>query len=118
MEILSVDHQNRYERYIAKDKTSEKDIERLTLFFIISGNERLSSHVEEIYDFNDHFIKLNIFDSVGFSSSEKGLLELALNLYNNYSNNDSMYSVFELFSHLDDKNFKLALDAIRLRFSD
>lgn len=110
-------HEERFNEFVERDNTGIKDRERKALFLVFASNEDLYSKVNDFYDFDDHSIKLEGFDQVDLTSAVRGLVELAFNLYNNYSHpNESMKSVNDLFADLDDRNFELALTAIRVRF--
>jgi hypothetical protein len=101
------------EELMNKDRTSLDDRERKAFFFIIAGNDDLYSKVNFIYDFKERSIKSDCFEneSVDFCSSSNRLIKLAFNLYNSYP-----ADVYDTFYLLDDKNFKLAINAIRIRF--
>ena len=101
--------------YIKRDNMSEGDLERLSMFYILSNNKDLSSKVNYIYDFKNRSIKSNCLDNedVDFCSSSKKLIRLAFNLFNgNYP-----ADVLNSFSGLDDDNFEIALNAIKIRFN-
>lgn len=116
--FLNSNHNDRYGLLTEKDRTPSGDRDRESLFFICSGNDFLFNHVNSIYDFKTRTINLDIFNELSLSSSEKSLLELAFNLYNNYTHpEEEMNTVYELFRSLDEHNFELALSAIQIRFS-
>ena len=110
----------RFEELMSKDNTRKDDNERKALFYIIAGNEELYSKVEHIYDFDTRMIKHDLLDvnedSPAYltepSSTARKLLELAFNLYNPHNKVD----VHDVFSRLGKENFKLAMEAIRVRF--
>jgi len=112
--------QTRYKELLERDNTKTHDNERKALFYIIAGNEELYSKMEYIYDFDTRMIKhdlLNINeDSPSYmtepSSTTRKLLELAFNLYNPHNKVD----VHDVFSRLGKENFKLAMEAIQIRF--
>lgn len=116
--FLSHDHEERFNELLERDNTRLKDNERQALFFVLSGNEDLFRKIDAFYDFEDHSIRPEGFNEVDLTSSTKALVELAFNLYNNYSHVESeMKSVLDLFASLDENNFELALMAIRVRFN-
>jgi hypothetical protein len=116
--FLSHDHEERFNELLERDNTRLKDNERQALFFVLSGNEDLFRKIDNFYDFEDHSIRPEGFNEVDLTSSTKALVELAFNLYNNYSHVESeMKSVLDLFASLDENNFELALMAIRVRFN-
>lgn len=101
-------------KLLEQDNTRINDIERKSLFYVIAGSNDLYSKVNHIYDFKDHSIKPGCLESteVDFSSSSLKLIKLAFNLFNSYP-----ADVMDTFYLLDDKCFKLALNAIKLRFN-
>lgn len=110
--FLSLEHEKRYKDLIQRDNTNSNDIERQAMFFILSGNEELYRKVDYLYDFRENCITPEGMEEVDLTSSTKGLVELAFNLYNSYP----MRSITELFSLLDDQNKQLAFQAIKMRF--
>lgn len=107
---------NSYDRFnylIKRDGTSKKDLERKALFYIVAGNEDIYSKVDYIYDFDERAIKPECLESqeVDFCSSSRRLVKLAFNLFNGFP-----VDVMDIFSSLDENNFNLALQAIRIRF--
>lgn len=110
---LSNDHKNRFLQMVFNDKTSEHDIERLTFFFILSGNDDIRGKpMDAYYNFDTHSIKRSCKEYY-LCSSGKNLLKLAFTLYN--SNNKTDLS--SLFTNLDKNNFNLAINAIKMRFN-
>ena len=101
---------------IKKANIHKDDIERKTLFYIISGNNDLSIKQDFIYDFNENFINLDTLNSkdIDFCSSSKSLIRLGFNLYNGYS--DDYTNPLCLLQNLDSKNYILANNAINMRF--
>lgn len=112
----SDEHEYRFYSIMSQDDTSEFDRERISMFYIISGNLELYSHLHEIYSCYTHRLKPNPLNKLGYmcSSSQK-LLMLALHLYN--SGNGNRHTPFDLLNCLDKQNVELALNAMRLRFT-
>lgn len=106
--------EDRFNQLLERDRTHEKDVERKALFYIIAGNSDLYSKVNFIYDFEDKSINPECLESgeVDFCSSSRKLVKLAFNLYNSYP-----ADVIDTFYVLDDSNFELALNAIKIRFN-
>ena len=111
---MKVDFQERFSELLQRDGTHEGDFERKALFYIIAGNQDLYNKADFIYDFGDRIINSECLESeeVDFCSSSKKLIKLAYNLYNSRHGAD----VVDTFYMLDDDNFNLALNAIKLRF--
>lgn len=114
--FLSIQHQERFNELLLKECVGKNDLERYAMFFIISGNDDLYKKAKYIYDFNKSCIFPDVFvnSKVDFCSSSKNLIKLAFNLYNNY---DSDQTVIDTFCYLDDSNFSLAIEAIKIRFN-
>lgn len=109
----------KYNELASKAKISEGDIERKVLFFIVSGNMDLYNQVDKIYDFTKNELNLEknenyetYVPNLMTSSSNKRLINLALQLYNR----GTKQTVIDTFSDLDTNNFNLAISAVRLRF--
>lgn len=115
-------HKERFNQLVQKAKINQGDVERKALFFILSGNNDLFSQVNKIYDFEENWIYETEENEDGdryipgvlTSSGTKKLLNLGLQLYNSGLNKQS---VMDTFSGLDSNNFKLAINAIQIRFN-
>lgn len=107
-------HTENLNELIKRDNTSATDVERLAMFTIFS-NDDLFSKVHALYDFQEHSIKPESLENgeVDLSSSSLKLVKLAYNLFNGYHAAD----VLNTFSGLDEYNFELCIQAIRIRFN-
>ncbi|WP_052487854.1 DUF6075 family protein [Gordoniibacillus kamchatkensis] len=112
-QFLTSEHESRFEELCKRDNTHSKDIERRSLFYVISGNESLYRNVDSIYDFEENAIRLEAFNEPFLTGGTRSLIDLAFNLYNAAS---TECSVHHLFSALDKRNSMLAIEAIKLRF--
>lgn len=110
---LNQKHNERFYKLISKDNTAPTDRERIALFFIISGVHDLYTKVNNLYDFKTHWIKDNYLETVDFSSSTIKMIQLGFNLYNN----STAPAPLELFSTLDNENYRIAMKAINIRFN-
>lgn len=110
-------HEERLAGMIWEDGMTCRDMERISLFHIIAGNEGLYRKRNAIYDFNERRIKTCIRDgSEDFSSGQWALIKLGFNLYNGYR--EEYMTPLDLFWNLDHKNMQIAHDAIGLRFNN
>lgn len=123
-EFISKTHEKRFFELLARDNTRKEDIERQSLFYLLSGIDCLyylyykerKLNIEEIYDFNEHTIKPECLVNLSKSSKlqltreERKLIALAFNLYNNFS-----ITPLEAFHGLSKAAFDLAVSAIALR---
>lgn len=103
---------NRTGQLMAKDKANQDDVERKALFFLLASNDELWNLQDKIYNFKDHLIKPEILES-GICTSSKNLIQVGFNLYNNFP----VQSLIDCFSGLDNDNFELLIQAIRIRFN-
>ena len=103
-----------YTELLTKDQTAETDVERKALFLIFS-NDDLFGKVTHLYDFKEHSIKPESLENgeIDLSSSSRKLVLAAFNLYNGHYEAD----IFDTFAGLDDGNFALLIQAIRIRFN-
>lgn len=112
MVFLSEEHQEKFKKFLElSGVTANRDRERASLFYILSGNEELYNQIDKIYSFTDNMIKTK--GKKILSSSGERLLKLAFQLYNGLSNS---ISVTEVFQNLDSNNKRLALNAIAYRY--
>lgn len=117
MYFINEDHAYNFQNMILKDRTHPSDVERMSLFYIIGGNEDLFIKRQHIYDFKNHEINPDILSSsqVDLCSSSKALVRLAYNLFNGYE--DEYTTPRDLFYILDRKNFLVAKGGIDMRFN-
>ena len=103
-----------YIALLIKDNTTETDVERKALFRIFS-NDDLFGKVTHLYDFKEHSIKPESLENgeVDLSSSSRKLVLAAFNLYNGHYKAD----LCDTFAGLDDENFDLMIQAIKIRFN-
>ena len=101
---------------IIEDDMSPGDVERASLFYIISGNEDLYRKRRYIYDTYEHCTRTCLDNTeVDFSSGMKSLIRLGFNLYNGWS--DRYTTPMSLLGSLDNCNLRLAGNAIMTRFN-
>ncbi|WP_175638335.1 DUF6075 family protein [Metabacillus schmidteae] len=110
--FLCQDHQERFKCFLEQDGTHNLDVERKAMFYIFSGISELADKIPFFYDFSERMIRIEGYDEASLSSSEKSLVKLGFNLYNN----SPCGTVVDLFGNLDEKNRMLALNAIQFRF--
>jgi hypothetical protein len=113
--FLNRNHMEHYLDLVMEDHMHKEDMERASLFYIISGNNDIYRKRRFIYDPKDHSIKRCLDNrKVDFSSSMKALIRLGFNLYNGWS--DEYTTPVDLLGCLDNNNKKLAENAIQIRF--
>ena len=113
--FLNRKHMEHYLDLVMEDHMHKEDMERASLFYIISGNDDLYKKRRFIYDSKNHSIKRCLDNTkVDFSSSMKTLIRLGFNLYNGWS--DEYTTPVDLLGSLDNNNKKLARNAIQIRF--
>ncbi|WP_426454479.1 DUF6075 family protein [Paenibacillus sp. S-38] len=110
-QFLNYKHEDRFNDICKRDKTHSNDYERQALFFIIAGNDSLFKNVELLYDFEDKFIKLEALEEEFLTGGTRSLVYLAFSLYGY-----GTCGVRQLFTHLDDVNSILAIEAMKFRF--
>ena len=114
--FVSDTHKERFTTMIIEDDMSPCDVERASLFYIISCNEDLYRKRRYIYDTYEHCIRTCLDNTeVDFSSGMKSLIRLGFNLYNGWS--DRYTTPMSLLGSLDNRNLQLAGNAIMTRFN-
>lgn len=119
MQYINGKQEERFKELLVKAKLKYKDKERESLFYLLAGNDDLYKQVNKIYDFDKQ--QLDCIDENGevdledisVSSSSSSLLKLSLELYNQ----STSIGVHDLFRSLDDNNSKLAINAVKIRYS-
>lgn len=114
--FVSDTHKERFTTMIIEDDMSPCDVERASLFYIISGNEDLYRKRRYIYDTYEHCIRTCLDNTeIDFTSGMKSLIRLGFNLYNDWS--DRYTTPMSLLGSLDNRNLQLAGNAIMTRFN-
>jgi len=115
--FLNPKHKERFIDMVIEDDMSLTDLERTSLFYILSGNYDLYIKRRHIYNYYEHSI-YNCFDddTVDFSSAIGALVKLGFNLYNGWCDNHT--TPLSLFSSLDKNNLNLASNALKIRFDN
>lgn len=101
----------RYNELLMRDKTNDRDIERKGLFYILAGNDDLFNKVNHLYDFEEHSIKPECLEGGLLSLVETSLVTLAFSHYNGFPCDTQ-----DLLYPLDDDNFNLAINSMKLRY--
>lgn len=116
MRFLNAEHENKLMELVQRDGTYPKDKERISLFYILSGNHDLYAKSRSIYDFGLHQIIPDCLNGSGvdFCNSSRALIRLGYNLYNSYQDNET--SPIHILSGLDEDNYILATESFGVRF--
>lgn len=112
--FVNDEHERNFVELIKKDKTFKEDCYRLSFFYLLSTDVTFN-YINRIYDFEEAtIIDVDITDKDVFSSSERKLIRLAINLFSNYRYADNE-SIVDIFSSFDDERHMTALYAIDMR---
>lgn len=115
MPFTSTIHRERFVSMVRQDSMHPHDVERASLFFIITGNDDLFKKRNHIYCMKDHGICICLESSeVDFPSSGRALIRLGFNLYNGWS--DSLTTPISILGCLDSHNLLLVEIALKIRF--
>lgn len=113
-----IEHKKRLLELLLKDNTNPKDIERLSLFYIVASDLDIYNKFNKFfYNFKDHCIVSEGFGEVDLSSSQRKFIYLGFNLYNDFYDDKENITIFNMFSGLDSDNFRVAIESIKLRFN-
>lgn len=89
------------------------DLERQSLFFILTHKDFYRGCINKLYDFKGNCINLETYDNENtYSSGENAIINLAYNLFNGYGN----YDVCSMFKSISMESFEVCINAIRIRF--
>lgn len=112
---INSEHKERFLDMIISDNMAVGDLERASLFYIISGHDDLYTKRRYIYNCSTHCINSRFKEAdVCFTSSMTALIRLGFNLYNGWQ--DKYTTPVSILSGLDDNCFELATNALRIRF--
>ncbi len=77
-------HQQYYEQFLDLDRTYPNDYERKALFYLLSLLPDTRTHINNLYDFEDHSIKVDGLNHAFQTGGSTALTLFAFNLYNGY----------------------------------
>lgn len=111
------EHKKSYEEFKLRACISEFDKERKSLFYLLALLEETRNNINDLYDFENNWIKHEGLNKGWQTSGSIKVSKLAFNLYNGWKGEDGDdYSPLELFS-VSDENREYLLESIRIRFS-
>lgn len=103
-------HEENFTNLIITDNTREADLGRISLFYILATPE-LYKKIDKIYNFEERAIYIDCFEKLNFSGGFKVMVQLGFNLYNGYE----CLTPLDIFSHLDNENFDICINAIKIK---
>ena len=109
-------HEEYYKEFLSKDNTRDGDSERKSLFYLLSLLDTTRDHIEELYDFKNHWIDHKALDKDWQTGSSAKITSLAFNLYNGWNDEKGYCTPLNLFC-VSANNIEYLLEAIRIRFS-
>lgn len=116
--FVDMEHKKRLLELLLKDNTYPTDLERLSLFYIVSSDLDLYIKFKNnLYNFEEHWIEPEGLSKIDLCGGHSRLMQLAFNLYNNYYDDDRRLTTLDIFSSLDSDNFRVALEGIKIRFN-
>lgn len=117
MLFLNDSHKSKFQKLALLSTLNPYDSERKSLLYLLSGNNDIFFKKKHIYNFSNNHPIFNGFNqsNVDFCSSSKSLIRLALNLFNGYT--DKYTDPLNLLAFLDNNNYTLAINAIKIRFN-
>lgn len=97
------------------------DKENGALIYIIASNEKLYNEYKEIMDLGNNEVNIEKVDNNYYSSSEKALLRLGVNLFNGYTGRteeeSKEFCINNIMNKLDERNRIIAMNAIKIRYA-
>lgn len=114
MIFLDEEHEKIYRSCIERDSTKERDNERKSLFFLLTLDKTTRQHIDRLYDFKNHWIKIESIDESWQTSGTLAVTRFAFNLYNGYKEGSN---VLDVFSSIDRDSFEYLFEAILIRFN-
>lgn len=112
MRFVDQNHKNKFFKLIKEGHVLQYDVERQSLFYILSANQELWDHIHDIYDFEEHDIKSDALDKLSLSSPARSMLKLGYKLFNGACKEYN--DVSHVFSKLDIENFEVCMYAVRI----
>lgn len=112
MKFIDQDHKSKFLKLIKEDQVSNDDINRISLFYILSSHQELYTKIRKIYNFEDHTIELDGLDKLHLSSAAHNMLQLGFKLFAGSCR--EYKDVSHLFSKLDIEDFEVCMYAVRI----
>lgn len=114
-------HQKSYAEFIHKANITDEDVERKSLFYLLSMFEETKKYIKTLYDFKKNSIVPEGINAAWQTSGTRACTKLAFNLYNSFTgfedDEEIHYSVINIFAYAgSDTNRKIFIEAIRIRF--
>ena len=121
MKFFDEKHKQAYETFIDLDKTRETDFERKSLLYLLALDENTRRNINDIYNFEEHWIKPEGMNKGWQCSGSVAITRLAFNLYNGSAPveegyNNSKFNPLDIFAPVDREMFEYLFEAILLRF--
>lgn len=112
------EHKNIFYQLLAElPENKQNNVEYLSTLYLLSSNEEIRNHINEVFDFKKYMIKLNCLNQGWQTSGSISVVLLAFNLWNGYiSDIPKSSSPVSIFENLDFNGIECALQAIRIRF--
>lgn len=117
-------HEGNFADLVKEWGSSEKiDCYWRSLLYVVSGNENLFANRSAIYSIQSREILSEKWRDLPFSGGEDRLLLLAyvlftdLSFYESAGGTNENISIVDIFSVLDDRSYKLAKNALDVRFN-
>lgn len=122
MRFVDEKHKSSYREFIAKDKTENWDNERKSLFYLFSMFEETREHINQLYDFKNHWIIPEGLNEDWQTGGSRAVTRLAFNLYNRFCTDDDgkvdeRFNVMSIISLIDRQYIEYVFEAIRIRLS-
>lgn len=114
MKFLSREHELRFLKI--KEQIPEQfynDRERLSVAFLMAGNQELHKKIEPYIDWTEGFYFDEMFEKEDLSTGLEVLAKLAVVLYNS----GVSLEFKDIYYYLDETNLKLALNAADYRYN-
>lgn len=112
LEFLSDKHRERFEKLVKKSHQTES-LEKLSFFYIISGNDHLYRNIDNIYNFSSETVNPATLKNDIYSQSESALLRLGFSLFNGLRN---QVNISYVFYSLAGDSALLAINGVKFRY--
>jgi len=117
LKMISKEVKERYNK-ILKEMNIESEEElnksKVAALYIISTKEYLWSNRKAIFDFKNHDIREDVFDSIK-GDGNRALIVLAFNLFNNYKDRET--DVLNVVKNVNRQDRDIVLNAINIVWS-
>lgn len=117
MKFKDTQHEEAFNSFIERAKVRPGDVERISLFYLLSIFAETRNNINTLYDFKENWIKPEGLNQGWQTGGTTKVTKLAYNLYNGFNGEEyGRFDPLSIFS-VSEEYREYMLYAVRLRFA-